>query len=63
MPDTKHAPRTDQDAEKAAEKVRRGAEIRDKQHQDEADKDEIASSDFESHAELDRPKHNKGKPG
>jgi hypothetical protein len=62
MNSASHPPRADQDAEEAAEKVRRSAEIRDKPNQDEAEKEEIASSDFESHSELDRPEHNKGKP-
>ncbi len=54
--------RSDRDAEDAAKKVRRSAEIHDKTHPNETEKNEAGSKDFETHAELERKKHYRGNP-
>jgi hypothetical protein len=49
-------------ADKAAQKVRRTAKLRDTETLSEAEKSEAATKEFEAHAELERSKRYKGQP-
>ena len=52
----------DGQAEDAANKVRRSAEIQGKDKPTETEKHEAAKAEVEAHAELERKEHNRGHP-
>jgi hypothetical protein len=59
-PQSRH--RQDRDADRAAAKVRHTAERQADDEAPEQEKNQTATDTFEAHAELERPKHYRGRP-